>query len=400
MKYPVPVVQPRKVRPAKMVVTQTKATKRKTQRKRKAVTEASLPRQAIPSPKSRKARSLRDTLGEKSNCAAANGSTSEQVSAIRRRMRERVGSEERVTTGRALPIRISVQVGAKDETGAVAPKRNVTTKAVETADDRREHLKVIQRQARKLRFKRDYVRAEPCFRKALELLEGLLPPGHEGLVRGLDDYADILLRLDRTEQSVVYKNKSNSIREKCAPSEGVTLRTRTVNDKLAPLPPVALRMVESSEQPPASDRSLPPQNSLSRLDSPVSTEQITSLSDLLHIKSPILRLEEFMRWDSLGEGWASRREGWVEEICSASAVNELSQLVAEFESQILWEVSEEGWESARDDWHAGFIEATEMSSLVEALIVLEDHVCFRAFLDGWVGERVHWGRMVQWSDSD
>ncbi len=62
-----------------------------------------------------------------------------------------------------------------------------------------------------------------------------------------------------------------------------------------------------------------------------------------------------MRRDSPGEGWASRREDRVEEVCSASAVNELCQLVAESESHRLWDVCEVGWESSRDDRHAGFI---------------------------------------------
>lgn len=402
--------KPKTGKPAKRVAPQRKPTYKppkvnKSSKVKRASTETETVRAAPARAKRKKAAFLRDSLKDRPKENGAPETTPERVASIRDRIRARAQGEGKVATGSALPLRNKGKVKSKEKSaptlGTVVPAPEKTLEpVVSTSRAAGEALKDVLRKAHKHRSNGEYSQAEPHFRKALELLEALFPPDHERLAQGLDHYAGVLLRLDRVEESVYYRRRSKFIRGK-GESPG----------PVAPMPHPAVQVppVEPSKALPPTVPAVPlphggptlnPPETLPHASPVAPLERGVTLADLLHVKSSILRLEEFMRWDSLGEGWASRREGWVEEVCSASAVNALCQLVAEFESHLLWEVSEAGWESARDDWHAGFIDATEMSSLVEALILLEDHVCFRAFLDGWVGERVHWGRMVQWSDSD
>lgn len=129
-------------------------------------------------------------------------------------------------------------------------------------------------------------------------------------------------------------------------------------------------------------------------------EHPVGITDLLHAKSSIVRLEEYMIWKALTPEWSDRREEWVGEVCQAITVESLIRLVAELESHIYYEFCEREWDFQRDGWLSACEAASDLGTLVELLISLEDHIGIRAFQEGWAEDRVHWGRMVQWLDTD
>ncbi len=260
----------------------------------------------------------------------------------------------------------------------------------------------------------DLFRAELFFKRALELVEGHFPPDNERVAKELDNYSSILRKLGRVEEAIQYEKRSRFIREKGHSPQPLDPRQR---------PETVVALVELSEVPgsivtpdllrcekqPSDTPVVPPPvglstplvSKLSIADSYVGNEEShVSDADLLHLKSLIIRLEEFLGWESMDEGWADRREGWGEEICSATTVNELGGLIADLELHLFLEAYEESWASVREDWSAGCVNATGLIAIVEALIVLEDHIRFAAFRDGWVEERTYWGRMVQWCHPD
>jgi len=119
------------------------------------------------------------------------------------------------------------------------------------------------------------------------------------------------------------------------------------------------------------------------------------VANLLHAKSSIIRLEEYMIWEALDSDWPARREGWVEEVCLATTVESLSRLVAEFGGHLFWEPSEAG-NSERVGWLSRCDTASNIGALAEILLILEDYLVPQAFQEGWSEDRDHWGRMVQW----
>lgn len=239
-------------------------------------------------------------------------------------------------------------------------------------------LKWYITRSHEFRAAKKYPLVESNLKHALDLTEKLFPSGHQRVAEALENYAASLRLLDRLDEAVLFKGRAEVIRGRNSTPE-----------------PSPDSCVNSQSPVPVSSCTEPLPRPIE-----VGSPSPVGLADLLHLKSSILRLEEFIFWESLDERWTSGRDRWVEEVCSAPTVNALCQLVADFEAHLLWDVSEEGWRATRDGWSAGCFEATEMTSLVEALVVLEDHIRIDAFQDGWVDERAYWGRLVQWSHAD
>jgi len=138
---------------------------------------------------------------------------------------------------------------------------------------------------------------------------------------------------------------------------------------------------------PASYANLTPENSAiteSKSGELIAQARVSRLGDLL------VELETNIKWSAVEQKWRNRREGWIQDVQSASDSAGVGALLAELESNIKWEAVDNRWRSRRDSWVQDCASAKSPRRLAKLLTELETNIKWEAVENKWRSRRDSW----------
>jgi len=218
--------------------------------------------------------------------------------------------------------------------------------------------------------------AEALSRQVIDMTKKLFPTNRDRVAAALENYAAVLLRLGRTEEAESYKDQGKMVRQ------GRSVRTEAIPEiksETETLP------VTAGVEKPSSQPVFP-------------SKQFHPIIVLSNLKTALVHLEYFIKWEAMSLTWVDRRECWLTEVCTASKVKDLARSIVELEHYVTPNCFEEGWSDLRKQWFEECQQASTRNMLIQTLVDPEDYISWGAVRDDWADVRACWGRMIQWND--